>query len=213
MSGKMKTELYERLRHYNRWRRGDEEIPQPDPKELGELIDSAADRLEVLELENKDFFERWHDERRKIEEIESKIKDMAANPDHGLAENCKLRASLRECFYLSRKLMESAACALDRPDPWMDIKDGLPDSGVPVLLSCGDGEVIRAIYAAKHTLSTSNFGLVDDGDTVDYSEDHDELYIPSGWYEFNYHERGHWHIQSEAKCWMPLPLPSFNKNL
>ena len=107
----------------------------------------------------------------------------------------------------------AAIDALDRPDPWTLIKDGLPTSGVPVLLSCSDGEVIRAIYAAKHALSTADFGLVDDGDTVDYSEQDDEYHIPDGWYEFNHHERGHWHIQSEAKCWMPLPLPSFNKNL
>ena len=132
MSGKMKTELYERLRHYNRWRRGDEEIPQPDPKELDDLIDSAADRLEVLELENKELFERWHDERRKFEAIEANCKDTAVNPCHGLAENCQLIASLRECFYLSRKLMESAACALDRSAPWAYVNDGLPPSGVPV---------------------------------------------------------------------------------
>lgn len=39
----------ERLRQFNRWRRGEEDIPQPDPKELGELLDSVADRLEALE--------------------------------------------------------------------------------------------------------------------------------------------------------------------
>jgi len=48
-------ELIERLRQYNRWRRGEEDWSPdergPDPKELGELIDEAADRLEVLERE------------------------------------------------------------------------------------------------------------------------------------------------------------------
>jgi len=39
----------ERLRQYNRWRRGDDDLEQPNPKELGELIEGAADRLEVLE--------------------------------------------------------------------------------------------------------------------------------------------------------------------
>ena len=41
----------ERLRQYNRWRRGDERELHPDPRELGELIDSAADQLEILEGE------------------------------------------------------------------------------------------------------------------------------------------------------------------
>lgn len=59
----------EQLRKYNRWRRGDERLKAPNPKELGELIDGVADRLEVLEREHTEFFERWHDERRKCEKL------------------------------------------------------------------------------------------------------------------------------------------------
>lgn len=66
-------EQHERLRQYNRWRRGEEDWPSddrgPDPKELGELIDGVADRLEVLEREHQKFFERWHGERRKREAL------------------------------------------------------------------------------------------------------------------------------------------------
>ena len=66
-------EQHERLRQYNRWRRGVEDwAPDergPDPKELGELIDGAADRLEVLEREHQEFFDRWHGERRKREAL------------------------------------------------------------------------------------------------------------------------------------------------
>ena len=60
---------HEQLRKYNRWRRGDKRLKMPDPKELGELIDSVADRLEVLEREHVEFFERWHGERRKREKL------------------------------------------------------------------------------------------------------------------------------------------------
>lgn len=66
----------ERLRKYNRWRRGDMRLKMPDPKELGELIDGVADRLEVLEREHQEFFERWHAERRKREELEDAIRDI-----------------------------------------------------------------------------------------------------------------------------------------
>lgn len=41
----------EKLRRFNRWRRGDKRLKQPEPKAIGELIDSVADRLEVLERE------------------------------------------------------------------------------------------------------------------------------------------------------------------
>jgi hypothetical protein len=64
----------ERLRRYNRWRRGDKRLKQPDPTALGVLIDGAADRLEVLEREHRDFFEQWHAERRKREKLLSDIR-------------------------------------------------------------------------------------------------------------------------------------------
>ncbi len=66
-------EQHEQLRRYNRWRRGDKRLKMPDPKELGELIDSVADRLEVLEREHAEFFERWHDERRKRETLANDV--------------------------------------------------------------------------------------------------------------------------------------------
>ena len=68
----------EKLRQYNRWRRGDDELPQPDPKELGELIDGAADRLDVLEREHQEFFERWHGERRKREALQCAVENLVA---------------------------------------------------------------------------------------------------------------------------------------
>lgn len=57
------------LKDYNAWRRG-AEMPQPDPAEIGEAIDTAIARLEVLEREHEEFFDRWHEERRKREALE-----------------------------------------------------------------------------------------------------------------------------------------------
>ena len=45
------------LRQFNEWRRGDEDIPQPDPRVIGEAIDAAVemiDRLEAAEKERDD---------------------------------------------------------------------------------------------------------------------------------------------------------------
>ena len=66
-------ELHKRLRRYNRWRRGDMRMKQPDPTEVGELIEGAADRLEVLERENAEYFERWHSERRRREKLATEV--------------------------------------------------------------------------------------------------------------------------------------------
>ena len=37
------------LRQFNEWRRGDEDIPQPDPRVIGEAIDAAVEMLESAE--------------------------------------------------------------------------------------------------------------------------------------------------------------------
>ena len=37
------------LTNFNKWRRGDEEIKQPDPKEIGENIDAAIKMLTALQ--------------------------------------------------------------------------------------------------------------------------------------------------------------------
>ena len=37
------------LRRYNEWRRGDEDIPQPDPRVIGKAIDAAVEMLDRME--------------------------------------------------------------------------------------------------------------------------------------------------------------------
>ena len=36
------------LRQFNAWRRGDEDIPQFDPREIGEAIDAAIEMIERM---------------------------------------------------------------------------------------------------------------------------------------------------------------------
>jgi hypothetical protein len=73
------------LKDYNAWRRG-AEMPQPAPAEIGEAIDTAIARLEVLEREHEEFFDRWHEERRKRErlatEVERCYQDVACRAGH-----------------------------------------------------------------------------------------------------------------------------------
>ena len=64
---------HEQLRKYNRWRRGDKRLKQPDPKKLGELIDSVADRLEVLEREHKEIYSQLQELIAKSENLLYKI--------------------------------------------------------------------------------------------------------------------------------------------
>ena len=45
------TETATILRQFNEWRRVDEDIPQFDPREIGEAIDAAVEMIERMEWE------------------------------------------------------------------------------------------------------------------------------------------------------------------
>ena len=42
------TEAVAILRQFNEWRRGDEDIPQFDPREIGEAIEAAVEMIERM---------------------------------------------------------------------------------------------------------------------------------------------------------------------
>ena len=48
------TETTTILRQFNEWRRGDEDIPQFDPREIGKAIDAAVEMIERLEAAEKE---------------------------------------------------------------------------------------------------------------------------------------------------------------
>ena len=43
------SEVTNILRQFNEWRRGDEDIPQFDPREIGEVIDAAVEMIERMD--------------------------------------------------------------------------------------------------------------------------------------------------------------------
>ena len=51
------TETTTILRQLNEWRRGDEDIPQPDPRVIGEAIDAAVEMIDRLEAAEKELAE------------------------------------------------------------------------------------------------------------------------------------------------------------
>ncbi|HML83331.1 MAG TPA: hypothetical protein PKE37_16375 [Thiomonas arsenitoxydans] len=52
------AEVAAKLRAFNEWRRSDEDIPQPDPREIGEAIDAAVDMIERLEAAESEAIEQ-----------------------------------------------------------------------------------------------------------------------------------------------------------
>ena len=52
------TEVAAILRQFNEWRRCDEDIPQPDTREIGEAIDAAVEMIERLEAAESECLEQ-----------------------------------------------------------------------------------------------------------------------------------------------------------
>ena len=52
------TETATILRQFNEWRRGDETVEQPDPREISEAIDAAVEMIERLEAAESDALEQ-----------------------------------------------------------------------------------------------------------------------------------------------------------
>ena len=52
------TETTTILRQFNEWRRGDEDIPQFDPREIGEALDAAVEMIDRLEAAESDALEQ-----------------------------------------------------------------------------------------------------------------------------------------------------------
>lgn len=93
---------------------------------------------------------------------------------------------------------------------WISIKDRLPKSGEHVLACCETGYsksryVCDAFYAAPKT-ETCDWN--DDID-MEYDEDTDEYYMPSGWWEVikNWDDYSCVAIEDFVTHWMPLPDP------
>jgi predicted nucleic acid-binding Zn-ribbon protein len=90
----MKTEkAIQVLRDFNLWRRGNEEMEQPDPREIGEAIDDVLMAVEKAEAE-RDLWrteaQRWREQALDLEaQIETAIKRIQwrqDNLDRGIKE-------------------------------------------------------------------------------------------------------------------------------
>jgi hypothetical protein len=90
----MKTEkAIQVLRDYNLWRKGNEDMDQPDPREIGEAIDDVLMSVEKAEAE-RDLWraeaQRWREQALDLEDqIETAIKRIQwrqDNLDRGIKE-------------------------------------------------------------------------------------------------------------------------------
>jgi hypothetical protein len=86
----MKTEkAIQVLRDYNLWRRGNEDMEQPDPREIGEAIDSVLVAIQKAEAER--------DEERKEGEEQARLLGMGSEREVDLmAKNRNLEKALEK---------------------------------------------------------------------------------------------------------------------
>ncbi len=83
------TETTTILRQFNEWRRGDEDIPQPDPREIGEVIDAAVEMIERREQETAAL-------RAKVERMEKRLRLILEEPENTMSNSKALREMVRQ---------------------------------------------------------------------------------------------------------------------
>ena len=91
------TETTTILRQLNEWRRGDEDIPQPDPRVIGEAIDAAVemiDRLEAAEKSDAESIAMYRKARDERDALRAKIEYMERQVPICRAEDLKHAESL-----------------------------------------------------------------------------------------------------------------------
>lgn len=86
------TETITILRQFNAWRRGDEDIPQFDPRDIGEAIDAAVEMIDRLEAAESECLE------------ESRLNGMGSEREAALM--AKLEAAEKENKVLREALAE-----------------------------------------------------------------------------------------------------------
>lgn len=93
---------------------------------------------------------------------------------------------------------------------WVPVSERLPKKGIPVLAHyknrLGNSRRVRAEYIFPRTVEAG----LDDECELDWSDDEEQCWIKSGWYELvnNCDEYNFYNIyEGEVTEWMPLPLP------
>ena len=84
------TETAAILRQYNVWRRGNlEDLPQPDPREIGEAIDAAVEMIERGEQETAA-------QRAKVERMTKRLRTILEEPKENMSNSKALREMVRQ---------------------------------------------------------------------------------------------------------------------
>ena len=99
------------LRRINAWRRGGEEIEQPDPTHMGEVLDAAAESLSSLIASNTTLRRERNESEKSVEhlkEANAVLLDDVAALRVANAELQKQEAESRRLFYAEQDKRQSA---------------------------------------------------------------------------------------------------------
>ena len=83
------TETITILRQFNEWRRGDDDIEQPDPREIGEAIDAAVEMIDRGAQETAAL-------RAKVERMTKRLRLILEEPKENMSDSKALREIVRQ---------------------------------------------------------------------------------------------------------------------
>ena len=119
------TETTTILRQFNEWRRGDEDIPQFDPREIGEAIDAAVemiDRLEAAEKERDKYKSAYTEWCEKTEWVQDGISNGSISPTYLGWHRADIAPDLLKKAENERDALQAKIEAMEQEPPrgWWD---------------------------------------------------------------------------------------------
>ena len=123
------NEIVAKLREYNRWRRGDEGIAQPDPGEIGRLLDAVCEMVDADIIRSKmstptpETDVAWACFKGYMEPLQD-VKNLSRKLER---ERDEARAQVKELIYIAERAIDLAAIDFenDKFGVVSELRDGL----------------------------------------------------------------------------------------
>ena len=139
------------LRQFNEWRRGDEDIPQFDPRDIGEAIDAAVEMIERLETTENDAAHQ------------KALADSALRVAEGWERKCgELRVALRheaDCLEAAKAEIDALRAkieAMERQEPVGEVVHNGESAGLYDILE--QGTPLYALPGAQQCKNCNGMG-------------------------------------------------------
>lgn len=173
---------------------GQEALPQHIKDKMKANQDSAKEQ-KALELEA----ERYANTLEYFENIDS----------HAFS-NGLVNKLIREAVIEAYKVGKLSKNETVKSGEWISVKERLPEEQFVLAFGLNENSKQRRIRARFVAPFSEIADMEFNDENYDYSDEEDEYFLKSGWYESNDCEEINWRVSYDITHWMTLPNPPQN---